>query len=83
LEIDDEKGQAANDTSSWARRREEMSGDWWTRTMGLAGRLGEPLPPSVIVTSHTIHYLSTQKFSCPTIADHREKGHCAQRVKGK
>jgi hypothetical protein len=57
LEIDDEEGQAANDTSSWAKRREEMSGDWWTRTVGLAQRLGEPPPPSVSVTSKAIDYL--------------------------
>lgn len=36
-----------------------MSGDWWTRTVGLAQRLGEPPLPSVIVTSKAIDYLPT------------------------
>lgn len=51
-----------------------MSGDWRTRTTGLAGRLGEPPHPSVTVTSNTVDYPPTQKFSFPTEADPQEKG---------
>lgn len=51
-----------------------MSGDWRTRTRGLAGRLGEPRHPSVTVTSNTADRPPTQKFSFPPKADPQEKG---------
>lgn len=51
-----------------------MSGDWRTRTAGLAGCLGEPPHPSVTVTSNTVDYPPTQKFSFPTTADPQENG---------
>lgn len=50
-----------------------MSGDWWTRTTGLAGCLEEPPHPSVTVTSNTVDYSPTQKFSFSTTADPQEK----------
>lgn len=50
-----------------------MSGDWRTRTTGLAGRLGEPPHPSVTVTSNTVNYPPAQKFSFPTEADPPQK----------
>lgn len=60
-----------------------MSGDWRTRTAGLAGRLGEPPHPSVTVTSNAVHYPPTQKFSFPPQQTPKDRGVCAQRVEGK
>lgn len=60
-----------------------MSGDWRTRTAGLAGRLGEPPHPSVTVTSNTVDYPPTQKFSFPTVAYPQEKGGMCPKSKGK
>ena len=61
-----------------------MSGDWRTRTAGLAGCLGEPPHPSVTVTSNAVDYPPAQKFSFPTAADPQGNGEvCVQRVQGK
>lgn len=60
-----------------------MSGDWRTRTAGLAGCLGEPPHPSVTVTSNTVDYPQPRNSHFPPQRTPKKRGVGAQRVKGK